>query len=65
MQTGTVKWFNHEKGFGFITPDDTGRDLFVHQSQVDGGGALADGSKVEFEAQESEKGPRAVNVRTV
>jgi cold shock protein len=65
MQSGTVKWFNHEKGFGFITPDDSGRDLFVHQSQVEGGGALADGAKVEFESQESDKGPRAISVRAV
>ena len=65
MASGTVKWFNHEKGFGFITPDDAGRDLFVHQSQVEGGGALADGAKVEFESEESDKGPRAVNVRTI
>jgi CspA family cold shock protein len=65
MASGTVKWFNHEKGFGFITPDETGRDLFVHQSQVEGGGALDDGVKVEYESQESEKGPRAVNVRPV
>ena len=48
MATGTVKWFNHEKGFGFITPDEAGRDLFVHQSQVEGGGALADGAKVDY-----------------
>ena len=40
MAVGTVKWFNHEKGFGFITPDEAGRDLFVHQSQVEGGVAL-------------------------
>jgi len=65
MASGTVKWFNHEKGFGFITPDETGRDLFVHQSQVEGGGALDDGVKVEYESQESEKGPRAINVRPV
>ena len=65
MASGTVKWFNHEKGFGFITPDETGRDLFVHQSQVEGGGALDDGVKVEYESEESEKGPRAINVRPV
>ena len=65
MQTGTVKWFNHEKGFGFITPDETGRDLFVHQTQVDGGGALDDGVKVEFDSQDGDKGPRAVNVRVL
>jgi len=65
MPTGTVKWFNHEKGFGFITPDEAGRDLFVHQSQVEGGGALADGAKVDYESEESDKGPRAVNVRTI
>ena len=65
MPTGTVKWFNQEKGFGFITPEDTGRDVFVHQSEVEGGGALSDGAKVEFESEESDKGPRAVNVRPV
>ena len=65
MASGTVKWFNHEKGFGFITPDDAGRDLFVHQSQVEGGVALDDGAKVEFEAEESDKGPRAIQVRTI
>jgi cold shock protein len=65
MQTGTVKWFNTEKGFGFITPDEAGRDLFVHQSQVEGGVALADGAKVEFDSEESDKGPRAVNVRSI
>jgi CspA family cold shock protein len=62
MQTGTVKWFNDEKGFGFITPDDPGRDLFVHHSQVEGG-TLSDGAKVSFESEESDKGPRATDVR--
>ena len=63
MASGTVKWFNHEKGFGFITPDEAGRDLFVHQSQVEGVASLTDGAKVEYESEESDKGPRAVNVR--
>jgi len=63
MQTGTVKWFNHEKGFGFITPDESGPDLFVDQSQV--AGVLADGAKVEFESEEMDDGPRAIGVRTL
>jgi cold shock protein len=65
MQTGTVKWFNDDKGFGFITPDDGGsKDLFVHQSALDNAGyRITEGTKVEFEAEEGPKGPRAVNVR--
>ena len=64
MSTGTVKWFNTEKGFGFITPDDGGKDLFVHHSEVQTSGRamLEDGQKVEFEAGESPKGPCATNV---
>jgi cold shock protein len=67
MPTGTVKWFNDDKGFGFITPDDGGQDLFVHQSAIVGEGfrSLSEGAKVSFEAEEGEKGPRAVNVQTV
>jgi cold shock protein len=64
MATGTVKWFNDTKGFGFITPDDGGKDLFVHFSNVAGQGfkSLTEGDKVEFEPAEGEKGPIATNV---
>jgi cold shock protein len=64
MATGTVKWFSDDKGFGFITPDDGGRDLFVHFTGVAGDGyrSLAEGAKVSYEAEEGPKGPKAVNV---
>ncbi len=64
MQEGTVKWFNSEKGFGFITPKDGGKDLFVHFSAIKGNGyrSLQEGQQVSFEAQEGQKGPQAVNV---
>ena len=67
MPTGVVKWFNDEKGYGFITPDDGSKDLFVHQSAITGEGfrSLSEGAKVEFEAEEGEKGPRAVNVQAI
>ncbi|MGH2954102.1 MAG: cold-shock protein [Solirubrobacterales bacterium] len=67
MPNGTVKWFNPDKGFGFITPDDGGKDLFVHQSAIQGEGfrSLSEGDKVSFETEESDKGPRAANVQTV
>lgn len=61
MQTGTVKFFNQEKGFGFITPDGGGKDVFVHISAV-AGGQINDGDKVQFEVGEGKKGPCAVNV---
>ena len=65
MATGTVKWFSDEKGFGFITPDEAGKDLFVHHSaiQADGYRSLAEGQKVSFDAEQGQKGPQAVNVR--
>ena len=65
MSTGTVKWFNDTKGFGFITPDDGSKDLFVHQNSIAGGHTLTEGTKVSFESEESDKGPRAANVQAV
>jgi CspA family cold shock protein len=66
MATGTVKWFSDDKGFGFITPDDGGRDLFVHFSAISGEGfrSLSEGAKVSYEEEQGEKGPKAVNVST-
>ena len=64
MATGTVKWFSDQKGFGFITPDEPGKDLFVHHQSIIGDGyrSLTDGAKVSFDAEAGDKGPRAVNV---
>lgn len=62
MATGTVKWYNPDKGFGFITRDDGGPDLFVHHSSVVGD-RLNEGDKVEFDVASSPKGPRAEHVR--
>ena len=62
MSTGKVKFFNGEKGFGFITPDDGGKDLFVHVSAIESG-SLGDGDSVEYEIGEGQKGPCAVQVR--
>jgi cold shock protein len=65
MASGTVKWFSDEKGFGFITPDEAGKDLFVHHSGIAGDGyrSLAEGAKVEYDSESGDKGPKAVNVR--
>jgi CspA family cold shock protein len=67
MAIGTVKWFSDEKGFGFITPEDGGKDLFVHFSaiQADGFRTLAEGAKVSYDAEQGPKGPNAANVRLV
>ena len=67
MAQGTVKWFNAEKGFGFITPTDGGADLFVHHSEIDAQGyrSLDEGQTVEFEVGQGQKGPQAQGVRAV
>ena len=64
MPTGIVKWFNDEKGFGFITPDEGGRDLFVHHTGIEGSGfkSLQENARVSYESEEGPKGPKAVNV---
>jgi len=64
MSTGKVKFFNESKGFGFITPDNGGKDIFVHISAIESGN-LSDDDKVEFDIGEGKKGPCAVNVRKI
>jgi CspA family cold shock protein len=67
MAMGTVKWFNDDKGYGFITPEDGGKDLFVHHSAIQSEGfrSLAEGAKVSYEAEQGPKGPNAANVKLV
>lgn len=68
VQTGIVKWFNDGKGFGFIAPNDGGKDLFAHHSEIRNNGGfrtLAEGAQVEFEVKDGPKGPQATNIRAL
>ena len=67
MATGTVKWFSNDKGYGFNTPDDPGKDLFVHPSAIQGSGfkSLVEGAKVSYDTEQGPKGPAAANVQPV
>ena len=67
MANGTVKWFSDQKGYGFITPDEGDKDLFVHQSAIDANGfrSLAEGARVSYEVEQGPKGPSAASVRAL
>jgi cold shock protein len=67
MATGIVKWFSDDKGFGFITPDEGSRDLFVHHTGIvsEGFRSLSEGSRVQYEEEQGDKGPKAVNVSKI
>ena len=67
MSKGTVKWFNDAKGFGFITPEDGGKDLFAHHTEIQGTGfkSLKEGQAVEFDVTQGPKGPAAARIRAV
>ncbi len=67
MAVGTVKWFNADKGFGFITPDDGGSDLFAHFSAISASGfrSLEENQRVEFDVTQGQKGPQAANIRPI
>lgn len=67
MTQGTVKWFNEDKGFGFIAPDEGSKDVFVHYSEIQGNGyrTLAENQRVQFEVEQGAKGPQAVGVTAV
>jgi CspA family cold shock protein len=67
MATGTVKWFSDDKGYGFITPDAAGEDLFVHHSAIEGSGfkSLAEGAKVSYETEQGPKGPATANAQLI
>ena len=67
MANGTVKWFSDDKGFGFVTPDNGSKDLFVHHSGIAGNGyrSLPEGAKVSYDEEAGDKGPKAVNVQLI
>jgi cold shock protein len=67
MTTGTVKWFNSDKGFGFIAPDDNGKDLFAHFSAISASGfrSLEENQRVEFDVAQGDRGPQAANIRPI